>query len=324
MKQYSQSEIVCPECNRSFKSPQGLHGHLRWVHGISAEKGTLAGHYGESSDVQELHERVEELKLRRRQKELERDIARDDGKGSADDLSQAVGLGNLADPVKEKLQSRAFGIEERKDWVGSLLSNPSGIREIVGAIRYVLGSDQKHASTISELASELGLSAPDLMQRLWSNNSKSMPSGTAIGGIDVSGLPAEVAVELVKEARQDARDKERIALFANLVEEIPRILDLRNNPGKAQKVVGKADSTPQTYVPRQLEARPVNGQGEVEEVAEPVEMQCSCGQILDITGVPIHAHVQCPACGQISKIVELDNPAPVRSLTEQELRSEEM
>lgn len=199
-KQRRDQEILCPEegCGRTFRTPAGLQGHLRWTHGLTNTeakgKPLLEPKPKEPIDnsqelIENLKRENQQLKLEQTNRRLRADFPEASPKHLPDIMEQA-GVGSIDGEAKEIAQKRILGIQtQAPSWLDRLLSNPQGIQTAVNGIKGILGVDKdqhpRNGDDSLSLLKSLGLDLPKLIQASLAPKGN---SNLEIGGLNLSGV----------------------------------------------------------------------------------------------------------------------------------------
>jgi predicted RNA-binding Zn-ribbon protein involved in translation (DUF1610 family) len=221
---YLDKAVECPVCHRTFRNAGGLSGHLQFVHSVKPTKlGSLEG----PDDISGLKEEVEMLQLLKRKRALE------DPPPAAHypEISELVGAGQLAPEVKTQLQSKMLGITQpaaSESLLAQLVKNPQSIDYLVKAAKGIMGV-QEHTSggfgALGQLARDIGVPPVELLRSLFGNDKK-VPDGTKVYGLDVGNLPTELAVELIREEREDRRAAKGEKRQDAMIEQFGKVIEV--------------------------------------------------------------------------------------------------
>lgn len=354
---FTDRALPCPECGKTFKTPQALENHRR---------GHLArADISEQKDSARLAEEVRVLKLEAEKRRLE--ATSKPPAPSFPDAAEVAGLGKMQPAVAERVQSRAFGLasQPQSSWVDKFLSNPEGLKLAVDALRGIIGTS--YGDSGLAILKEIGIDIKELF-----NHSRAPASGAIkIAGIDLTGVPltSNVLTALIDyEAKKEAAEREAesrnsmaeswkkaLELLEPLIESKlgngsssgggigARVSESPSSPARALQnryhfickncnaevplpegtATGESVICPvcgDKYV-KEISSAPPQINKEVKSKAIPVEkitMKCKCGQSIDVTGVPLLSDVKCPVCGAIAKVTSPDEPLEPQPVSEQE------
>lgn len=218
---YPDQALPCQICGRHFKSLQGLSGHQRMIHGISAGPGASSVAPGASAassagsaeqpSIKELRAEVDELKLQVEKRKLQAELPKPATEPA--DIMAQLGLGPFDPAVRAEAQRRAMGATENKpqqSWLDKLLSSPEGVKVAVDGLRGVLGVGRgESGDNLSTLLKDLGFNLKDLLLE------RAAPKGDAgltIGGVNLAGT--SLTPELLKSILEYRSVEEKARLDA--------------------------------------------------------------------------------------------------------------
>lgn len=362
-RQYTNSDIQCPVCQRWFKSPQALRGHLRFttcgdkVEGFPQEENIKrwpSGSDSPSQGIKGLEYEIKRLELERKIRELA--VSAPQQAHKIPDMAEQAGLGTMTEPIRTEVQSRAFGVSEHQNNPGlvDLLKSPN-LPIILKAARGALGVQEGGSDTL-DILEKLGLNLRELIElaRRGEEGVKA-PAGLKVGSIDLQGIsltPELLGIVLKHQDSQQryAYERERdstlmdgiqdlgalvksyledravaktngagISAEAKAEAEAPgEILELVCPECQTEFTVNMLDYPPGSVIECPNEECPVTWpivsrreamaqertwRKEAANQPEPVTLECSCGQLLDISGLEIGSKIRCPLCEQETTII---------------------
>jgi hypothetical protein len=282
---YPNQGLSCDECGRVFKNNQSLINHKR-AHLAKVDSGIeLAAAKSESS---RLAEEVRVLKLEAEKRKLEA-VSRPSIPAQPDAAEQ-VGLGPMQPTVAEKVQARAFGIQEppiNKSWLDRLLDNPPAMKIAIDGIRGIVGVNQGDSSFT--LLKELGIDMKDLLQK-----NQAPPAGSLkVAGLDLSGMPMTpqvLAAVLDYKAREEAAAKEAEAKdnmaksWDRMVEMLAPLIAEKLGGSGGQSISSRPSNTATTVTPRFMVCTKCHNPVELPVDVKPGDcINCGCGQEYTVT-----------------------------------------
>lgn len=287
-----ENQRECPICGAILKSPQGLIGHLRFAHQVSANPGQISPADNPRLGIPELKGEVEKLKLEKERDQLL--VGKTDK--PIPDVSEAAGLGKLTEDIKGILQGRAFNTQPQQPGV---IDQVKGLAEAATAIKMAFGgNDSKQGDPTLALLKLLGFQ--DLRQLFQSISGPKMGAGFEVGGVSLAGaqITPDVAIALLKlqgeketSAAQIKVAEERNALFEGAIKRFGGAI--AEAIGKGAAGIGQGAARGTTGISSKkghLEAA-LGEEGEVDcpGCGNPVfiapdatQAQCECGVVIDI------------------------------------------
>lgn len=188
---YKDFQVECPICGKTFRTPQGLQGHLRFTpcgqEGVEPSPPNpeapkleqVTPVVPQSVSNKQLREAVERLRL-------QSEIARLTGTAPppiTPDLAQQLGLGELSETTKTMLQERAFGATQK-----SPSDNIMETAQLVKVLRDLATPEKPQTDGLSQLLSLLKLLGIEDLRSLFTKPTTTAPDGLKLGGINLSGV----------------------------------------------------------------------------------------------------------------------------------------
>jgi len=335
-KRYRDQRIPCPiaGCERVFKTPQGLAGHLQFFHGQPADSRAdgLPSSYllGEVGDIppasrpatsKDLKKEVEMLELLQRKARLQA------GHSEAVkplDIGEQIGLGPLRPDVQTALQSRAFNAvqpqENEQDATLKVLQVISKVKDLFG------GSNNNGLGILKELG------FGTLRELLDSTKSPRAGADFNIAGIPLAGasLSPAVIVELLKYQQTKEKLASDVQAARGYQEQIASFLGLLAKDDNFKTVFSKigADLAGGLRGPGNISAEqggedmrgkdiasvggiPKRRKSRREAQPQHEYVRCvsdTCQQLMNIDGLSIGSELLCPSCGTAQTLVFPDQP----------------
>ena len=344
--QYRDQKIPCPisGCERTFKSPQGLLGHLKFVHGQSPAvvaagetqasglsqiypSGELAGAQvdvvslaGSPKTTSELKKEVETLELEQRKARL---LAGHAQPAKPLDIGQKLGFGELTPEVQNVLQARAFNAQQSANGQDETLK----VLSIISQVKDIFGGQRNDGLDVLR---ELGFNLKDLIS---SSQSPKTNSDFTLGGVPLGNvsMTPEVVMALVRfqeskellaaKAIENQSFRDQIAGFLNLLtknENFSKILSgvigdvSRSGAVAAQIDEQGVDMRGRVAMKPDDNGIPPKRKPKVEET-ESRFIRCindECQQLIDVKGMAVGTELLCPSCKTSQVLAAPDSPLP--------------
>ena len=333
---YRDQQIPCSVagCGRTFKSPQGLSGHLQFFHGQPSDSRAdglpssyLLGEVGDippasrPASVKDLKKDVERLELEQRRARL---MAGHSEPVKPLDIGEQIGLGSLSPAVQTALQSRAFNaVQPQQSEQDSTLK----VLEVIGKVKGLFAGNNNSGLGILK---ELGFSS--LRELIDSTKSPRAGADFNIGGVPLGGasLSPAVIIELLKYQTAKEKAQADAQVSKTYQEQIASFLTLLAKDDNFQKVFARigADLAGGLRGPGAISAEqggddmlgkdiasvggiPKRRKSRKQAEPEHQYIRCvneSCQQLLNIDGLAVGSELTCPSCGTAQELVFPDEP----------------